>query len=74
MNEDEKHQLLEQLLKDINPVFKITGEAVSGGKYTEIDIKNIKIMKDFKLYSGSELFSAKVGETDSTYIKYKGDY
>ncbi len=74
LNEKEKYNLLNNLLNDLKPIFKITGEAINGGKYSEFIIKDLKLENNFNnknYFEGLNCLTAKIGFEDICLIKYK---
>jgi hypothetical protein len=66
---EEKFKLLKKLLKDVKPVFEITGTALDSGKYCEFSLDEINLTE--RESSGSTSLIAKVFQTDSCFIKYE---
>ena len=70
LTDEDKIRFLEILLDEIKPVFEIRGMAEDGGKYSEFELKSIKLTNRKKVSDGLNCLSAKVYQEDFCFIKY----
>lgn len=70
LTDEDKIRFLEILLDEIKPVFEIRGVAEDGGKYSEFELKSIKLTNRKKVSDGLNCLSTKVYQEDSCFIKY----
>lgn len=73
LTDEDKIRFLEILLDEIKPIFEIRGMAEDGGKYSEFELKSIKLTNTKKLFDGDNCLSAKVYQEDSCLIQYKNE-
>src|SRR5690554_3107930 len=73
LTDEDKIRFLEILLDEIKPVFEIRGVAEDGGKYSEFELKSIKLTNTKKLFDGDNCLSAKVYQEDNCLIQYKNE-
>jgi|BioPla2DNA2_1021312.scaffolds.fasta_scaffold23857_6 ribosomal protein S7 len=73
LTDEDKIRFLEILLDEIKPVFEIRGMAEDGGKYSEFELKSIKLTNRKKVSDGLNCLSAKVYQEDSCLIQYKNE-